>query len=257
LAYLLENKTDIIFPYKQINKIENVQSGYDDSLKLSYIIHNGKKLYFPLSLSIKNAESTYKNFIENENITGIVGVCGGYREKHPHQYQSDTFFIQEGDVFCDIGCAEALLALDVIDKVKSVYLVESDPMWLDALKATFKPYKDKVTIIDKLISDVDTETTITLSSLLKNEKESPVFIKMDIEGYETSVIEASKEFLLERQNIRIACCTYHRQNDADRLARIFSDLHYEIEYSDGYMLFIYDKLKAPYFRKGVIRAKKG
>jgi hypothetical protein len=206
LAYLLENKTDIIFPYKQINKIENVQSGYDDSLKLSYVIHNGKKLYFPLS---QNAESIYKKLIENENITGTTEER--YREKHPHQYQSDTFFIKEGDVFCDIGCAEALLSLDVIDKVKRVYLVESDPMWLDALKATFKPYRDKVIIIDKLISDVDTETTITLSSLLKNEKESPVFIKMDIEGYETSVIEASKEFLLERQNIRIACCTYHKR----------------------------------------------
>jgi hypothetical protein len=80
---------------------------------------------------------------------------------------------------------------------------------------------------------------------------------MDIEGHETSVVESSKEFLLERQNIRIACCTYHRQNDADTLARIFSDSHYEIEYSDGYMLFIYDELRAPYFRKGIIRAKKG
>jgi hypothetical protein len=77
LAYLLENKTDIVFPYKQINKIENVQSGYDNSLKLPYIIHNGKKLYFPSSLSIKNVESTYKKFIENENITGIGGG-GGY-----------------------------------------------------------------------------------------------------------------------------------------------------------------------------------
>ena len=45
--------------------------------------------------------------------------------------------IDENDVLVDVGCAEALLSLDVIEKLKKVYLVESNKMWLYGVKATF------------------------------------------------------------------------------------------------------------------------
>ena len=251
LNYIRENENLFVFPYKQIKKHKGIQSGYDISLKLPYVYHNQKKLYFPGFLTEEQAGEIYVNFIENENILG-----GGYKEKAPHQYQTDMFYVNNGDVFVDVGCAEALFALDVVDKVKKVYLFESDEKWLDALRATFNPYKEKVIIINKLVSNIDSETTITLSSALKNEKEESLFIKMDIEGYETSVIAESQDFLQNNDNIKLTCCTYHKQNDAEKLKEMFEKYGYNTEFSDGYMLFNLNELKYPYFRKGIIRAWK-
>ncbi|GAP72136.1 hypothetical protein SAMD00024442_25_23 [Candidatus Symbiothrix dinenymphae] len=252
LSYLRTHPDEhLVFPYKQLKRLENIQSGYDSKRNLPYVVHNNRKLYFPKTWTEEGAAATYKDFIENENILG-----GGYKEKAPHQYETDTFCVKEGDVLLDIGCAEALFALNAIDKVKKLYLIESDVVWIEALKATFEPYKNKVEIINKLIADVDTESTITLSSLLKSELSSSLFIKMDIEGYETSVVNSSRSILSENLEISLACCTYHRQSDAEKLNEILTELNFDVEFSDGYMFFVFDKLLPPYFRRGIIRGKK-
>lgn len=243
-----------IFPYRKTKTLPYAETGFDNGLSMPWVLHNNKKLYFPSSFSKEQAEFTYKNFIENENILG-----GNYRTKSPHQYQSETFKIEDGDVLVDVGCAEGLVALDAIEKVKKVYLIESDLKWIDALSATFAPYKDKVVIVNKLIADSDdsVKNTITLSSLLKEEKDSSIFIKMDIEGYETVVIRSSMDFLQNNNSIKLACCTYHKAGDEDSLKNMFESYGYKTEFSDGYMLFWYDySIKPPYFRKGVIRAWK-
>lgn len=119
---------------------------------------------------------TYRNFIENENILG-----GDYREKSPHQYQTNSFMIEDGDVLLDVGCAEALLSLDVVEKVKKLYLIESDKEWIPALEKTFEPYKEKTIIINKLLSDKDSDNSITLNTLIRNMEKESFFLKMDIE----------------------------------------------------------------------------
>lgn len=250
LSYLKENGPSV-FPYKQLKSIGVPQAGFDYDKELPYVIHNGKMLFFPNNWSIEQSITAYKEFIESENILG-----GGYRVKSPHQYQTETFQVLEGDVVLDVGCAEALFSLDVIDKVKKIYLFESDIVWISALKATFEPYKDKVQIINKLVSEKDTDSSITLATALKQEDSKNIFIKMDIEGYEVPVILESEIFLRSDRNIKLVCCTYHRQKDAIDLQNIFTKLNYQTEFSEGYMLFIYhDDLKPPYFRNGLIRAK--
>lgn len=252
ISYLAEYNCAPIFPYKQIKKVSNCFVSIDEKYNLPYVLHNNKKLYFPSNFSEDLTKNTYVNFIENECILG-----GGGRKRAPHQYQSDMVKVEKEDVLIDIGCAEGLFALDVIDKVKKVYLIESDPNWIPVLKATFKPYSSKVIILNKKVSAFDSETTIKLETILRIEKEeTPVFVKMDIEGFESSVLEASRDFLKERKNIKMACCTYHRQNDECFMKNFFESLNYEIEFSDGYMLFVFDNLQYPFFRKGVIRAKK-
>ena len=80
---------------------------------------------------------------------------------------------------------------------------------------------------------------------------------MDIEGYEVSVLKASENTLNQDFKINIVCCTYHNQDDAELLSKFFKKISYDFEFSDGYIIFIYDnKLDYPYFRKGLIRAKK-
>lgn len=250
IEFLIHND-ELIFPYPQTKKLKNIKSGIDNSTRMPYIIHNGKRLYFPNNMAESLAISTYKNFIETECILG-----GGFREKAPHQYESKTFYVNDGDILLDIGCAEALFALEHIEKVKKVYLIESNPYWADALKATFAPYNNKVTFINKLISDTDSDTCTTLASLLKNDISESIFIKMDIEGYEQMVLKSSIDFLSTLKNIKIACCTYHRQNDFVEISALLNNNGFQIEASDGYMVYPQGGLQPPYFRNGILRCKK-
>ncbi|MDR2963042.1 MAG: hypothetical protein LBU90_05365 [Bacteroidales bacterium] len=250
LSFLLNNSEDIIFPYKQIKKMDSVQSGYDSAKEMPYVVHHEKRLYFPKTYSCERAVWLYRNFIEKENLLG-----GNYTEKAPHQYETEDFCVQNGDVVLDIGAAEGLFALNAVDKAKKIYVIESDIFWIEALEATFEPYKNSVEIINTLISNSNTEHSITLSSILEKEQKSPIFVKMDIEGYEPDVIKESKTILPKCVDIRLACCTYHKQNDGEELQQIFTSLGFDTEFSEGYMLFHLDELNPPYFRKGIIRAR--
>jgi hypothetical protein len=251
INFLKERKEIVIFPYKTIKHLGNIIFGYDASKKLSFVRHNDRKLFFPDS-SIEEISKIYRHFIETENILG-----GNYAHKAPHQYQSETCHIKSSDILLDIGCAEALFTLDVIDKVKKAILFESDPIWFVPLKATFEKEiaSGKVVLIKKMVSDKNTLQSVTISSVLQNEEFESLFIKMDIEGCEPNVVKSCENWMNSDKDIRFSCCTYHRHNDAEILKSIFEQHQYKTEFSDGYMLFFLDKhLKYPYFRKGLIRA---
>ncbi|MDR0799673.1 MAG: methyltransferase [Dysgonamonadaceae bacterium] len=251
LAYLKEHPIDITFPYRRLKRWGQVAVNFDRERQLSFVVYDGKRLYFPAKCSTKEIETIFLNLIENDNILG-----GDYRAKSPHQYQTEQFHVEKSDTLVDVGCAEGLFALAMIDQVKKVYLIEGDPEWTEALKATFAPYEDKITLITKWIADKDSETTTTLTSILKDEPLHSLFIKMDIEGYETQVVESSEDLLRKATNIRVVACTYHKKKDAEILEKLFDSMNYQTEFSDGYMIFALDQLQPPYFRKGLIRAYK-
>ncbi|MDR0682415.1 MAG: hypothetical protein LBG15_11305 [Dysgonamonadaceae bacterium] len=252
IDFLKEQNKLHVFPYKKVKQIENVVYGYDSTKKLPYVMHKNRKLYFTRSWSEKAVAGRYQDFIEYENILG-----GGYMEKAPHQYQSESFHVKSSDILLDVGCAEALFALDVIDKVRKVILFESDPVWFEPLNATFeKEIKEgKVILIKKNAGSKNTAKSVTIASVLQNEEYDSLFIKMDIEGAETEVVKSCKDLMKTNKDIRFSCCTYHRQNDAAILKSIFESNEYQTTFSDGYMLFYYN-IKYPYFRKGIIRASK-
>ena len=253
LEYVFQHGLQV-FPYESLKSLESVECGYDRHLRMPYVVHNKKRLYFPKDYSVEKVERQYRHYIEKENL-----LCGNYTKKMPHCYQTEEFKVNEGDVFVDVGAAEGLVALDVIDRASKVYIIESERRWIKALRATFEPYKDKCVIIQNLVTDIDGRNSVTLEHLLKDETSRPVFVKMDIEGFENKVIGSSKDFLSRRDNIKLACCTYHQDEDARTLELLFSQLGYHYEFSDGWMLFSkYDKslLKPPFFRHGIIRAWK-
>lgn len=244
-----------VFPYRRVNKIPSVEGGIDEALQLPYVIHKGKRLYFPNSYSLDKCLRMYESYISEECLLG-----GKFLEKQPHQYLTETFTVEKGDVLVDVGCAEALLSLDSIEKVSKVYLFEFEPMWISALNATFKDYMHKVVIINKYVSDQDTDTTITLKTALRNEQGKQLFVKMDIEGAEVDVLNGSRDYFSNISNMKIACCTYHKQHDEEVIPQILSELGFDYEFSDGYMLF-YDVSNMqypdfPYFRHGLVRAHK-
>ncbi len=239
------------FPYKQIKSTPEINGGIDEMKEMPYVIHNQKKLFFPGNWSFEDARSMYTNYITTENILG-----GEYSEKTPHQYLTRNFNIEKDDTVIDIGAAEGLFLLDVIDRVKKGYLFEPNSEWILPLKATFESYMDKIEIIEKFANDNDTTTNAKLDSILKIDTEG-VFIKIDVEGCEHQVLKGAENLLNQKKNIRISCCTYHKAHDAEELNLFFRKNGFDTEFSDGYMLFPYDEeIRPPYFRKGIIRARK-
>lgn len=238
------------FPYPCETQQKEVASGFDGEAKLPYVVHHGKKLFFPADVSENDAVWYYMNYVQKEKLLGTDD------ELAPHQYQSPRIQVAEGDVVFDIGAAEGLFALDQIDKASRVIIVESDSRWLVPLQHTFAPYGDKVTLVQKFISSMDTESTMSLKELLSTTDDSSVFVKMDIEGYELPALSSAMDVLKEKKGIKIAATTYHHQHDAEELKSLFDAMGYSTEFSNGYMLFhLYDTPAPPYFRKGVIRAK--
>jgi 16S rRNA A1518/A1519 N6-dimethyltransferase RsmA/KsgA/DIM1 with predicted DNA glycosylase/AP lyase activity len=72
------------------------------------------------------------------------------RKYSPHCYTA-FLNINESDIVVDIGTTEGNFYLDIINKVSRIYMFEWDKKWNKALQETFKPYKDKVVIINQRI----------------------------------------------------------------------------------------------------------
>ena len=85
--------------------------------------------------------------------------------RSPHRY-FDHIEEFKDKVLLDVGAAEGILSLMAIEQVKHVYLFECSEDWIDALNKTFEPWKDKVTIIKKFVSDKDDENNVVKSSVI-------------------------------------------------------------------------------------------
>ena len=249
LAFLQTSGNYSNFPYPSCQKQINVLSGKDSKTGLFYVIHNGRKLFFPKEYSITDAERSYRNYIENEHLLDL-----GDEEGRPHQYQSPRVHVEEGDVLFDIGAAEGLFALDQVEKASRLVLVESDSRWIAPLQQTFAPYKGKVTIIQRLLSTSNTDNTLSLTSLLDEVDFTSAFIKMDIEGYDLPALVSTANLFSQKQP-KLAIASYHRQHDAEEIMSFLEQQGYSTEFSSGYMLFHeYDTPTPPYFRRGIVRA---
>lgn len=178
-------------------------------------------------------------------------------KRSPHRYFTDSFHVEEGDIFVDVGAAEGLISLDSIDKVKKAYLIEGDEKeWRESLEKTFSPYRDKTNLIYKFASDKNDSGNISLDELLKDDMDAKgIMVKMDVEGSEMDVLRGAEK-LLQRDNVRFAVCTYHREGDEEEFRQFFEERGYQTEFSDGYMWVPMLSDKAPYLRKGLLRAWK-
>ena len=67
-------------------------------------------------------------------------------KRSAHRYV-DSYEELKGKTLLDIGAAEAIFTLDTIECIDHAYLFECDESWIEALEATFAPYKEKITIV--------------------------------------------------------------------------------------------------------------
>jgi len=248
LSYIMEKATEkqlhsfvIPYPFVENYLSEKIQVYKDDDNGLYYVIHQGKRLYYSRDYSTESAVRENYNYILIEQDADS-----------PHSYISECFTVNQNDTVFDIGAAEGNFSLDVVERVSSLYLFETNEKWVEALQATFKPWEHKVHIINKYVCNSDSNTDISLNNFMG--LHSVDFIKMDVEGAEVNILRDIQNLIKENRGVKFAVCTYHNHSDAKIIEHIFTECGYKHTYSSGYMLFIHSKLRPPYFRRGLIRA---
>lgn len=234
---------DFVDEYKELS----VKVYKDFEADLFYVYYDNKKMYFSKEYNTVEKVQNYCKYILLEQ-----------DPRSPHKYTDNSFNVKNHDIVIDAGVAEGNFALSVIDYVDRIYLIEADPDWIEALQHTFAPYKEKVILINKYLTDHNDEKCITIDEILMGEKVD--FIKMDIEGAEVEALIGAKH-TLENNNVKLALCAYHRESDEEDIIEACKKYGYDFTTSKGYMVFIVDEnwnnhLEPKKLVRGILRGKK-
>ena len=234
-----------IFPYHFTEKYtqQNIEVYLDQQCGLKYVLQEGKRLYFKRKWSDDRIRRSFHDLTLEQD------------EQSPHRYLTDSFKLTSDDVLVDFGAAEGNFSLAMIEQVKKVYLFEADREWIEALEQTFAPWKDKVEIIPKFVSDRDDDNHCSGDVFFADKEVS--FFKIDVDGGERGLLKGMNKTIHEKKGLKIALCTYHQHDDEMEFTTLLTTAGYHVSPSQGYMIFYYDKkLKAPYLRRALIRAEK-
>ncbi|WP_026890983.1 FkbM family methyltransferase [Lacrimispora aerotolerans] len=233
------------YPFVEKYNTEDSHIEYDQDKKLYYALYCDKKMYFPRSFQDEKSVREYFRL-----------VCIHQDTDSPHRYLTDKFNVPDNAVVVDGGVAEGDFALSIIDRVKKIYLFEPDGEWVKALKHTFEPYKEKIVIINKCLSNYIKGDTTTLDEILDGSNVD--FIKMDIEGEEYYAMQGALKSITATENLRVVVCTYHQEFAYDAIKKLLEDLHFKTETSTGYIWCpaSFNPMRPPVLRKCLIRAEK-
>lgn len=244
VTYLSEHALTTFYgTFQEKYHADDVPVFTDDSNGLPYVMAEGKKLFFKRSHNKRTVQLLYNALrIEQD-------------KDAPHCYIDPAFRIHKEDVLADVGCAEGYFSLLHMEDLKHVYLFEQDPEWVEALEATFAPWKDKVSIIPAFVSDQNDNGHISLDHYFLQLPEKPDFYKIDVEGAEGRVLQGMKRLLFEKP-VKIALCTYHHQEDFDIFSRFFARNGFSHRPNPGVMIYQndLDHIVPPFFRKCLIKA---
>lgn len=221
---------DFMLKYKttKINVLRDIEKN------MSYVIHNGRKLYFPNNYTEKSLITLYRSLITEQDIESAHRYVVSYDELKDR-------------TLLDIGSAEGIFSLDTIEYVKHVYLFECEEFWIEALNNTFEPWKDKVTIIRKYVGDKSEGNFTTIDDFMKDKSIDNLFLKMDIEGAEKSALKGASNTLANGKNNRLAVCVYHRDEDPEFISTLMQNMNYRTQFTNGYIYW------ANRLSKGVVR----
>jgi hypothetical protein len=225
------------YPYSYALEYQQSISVEKDSAKnLLYVIHNGKRLYFPEFYTQEKVQKDYRALLIEQDVRAAHRYVRSYDEL-------------KGRVLIDVGAAEASFALDTIELTNQVIIFECMEHWQKPLQATFTQWANKVTIVKKYIGNKTAGEFVTIDDFLTNHSKDNLFIKMDIEGAERMALEGAQKTLQSGKNIQLAVCTYHRPGDPEYMDSFLKKYGYQTEFSDG--LMYWNKRLS----KGIIRAK--
>lgn len=221
------------FAEKYIDQLIDLK--YDQEKDLKYIIHKGhKKLYFPNHLTNQKITALYKSLLIEQDVDSA------------HCYV-DSIEEFRGRTILDIGAAEGITSLDAIEVAEHVYLFECQKEWIEALQATFEPWKEKVSIVEKYISNKNDHFSETLDHFLADKPKDHLFLKMDIEGMECFALEGARQLMSSAKDLQFAICTYHRKDDKKRIASYLNKNNCTFFARKG-LFYVKHKLRTGLFR---------
>lgn len=243
----LENHDLGVFNYPFAENYDHVKAdiGFDDDTEMFYVWHHGMRMYMAKQLDTEEKVLCYYREILMEQ-----------DKLSPHRYLDEEFCVAKGDIVVDVGTAEGNFAMEVLDTVARIYLVEAEEDWIDALRCTFADYKDKVVIIQGYAADCTDGNRIALDDVIK---ENVQFIKMDVEGWETKALAGARHLMESSAGLKCAVCAYHNNEDEELICAIAAEYGFGTEVSNGYMYFPLgeaQKYYAPALRRGIVRMKK-
>jgi FkbM family methyltransferase len=173
------------------------------------------------------------------SIEGISQVASETFDRNDwHFYQKDHTPVSPDDIILDVGAAEGLFALSVINKCKQIILIEPNDYFVRALGMTFQAYVDKVTIHHIAVGNREGEVTFDQDSLSGKVDGSAAsgllrkittvdkllgdaritYLKADLEGYEMEMLKGAKT-TIQRNRPKIAITSYHTENVATEIIR--------------------------------------
>jgi FkbM family methyltransferase len=228
LSFLGKPKVDVIAK----RYIKNIILDAD----FSEITFNGitNKLYWPNKFSVNGINQvTVETFDKNDW----------------HYYQFKDTEISKGEILLDIGTAEGLFPLTVIDKCEHIFMIEPSKIFTNSLLKTFHNFQDKTTIINTAVGAIDDEVffnedsldgqvsnsnsgnhKISLSridTLFKNKKIT--YLKADIEGFEQEMLLGAEE-TIKINKPKIAITTYHKENNPKKIITLIKSYVPEYHY---------------------------
>ena len=243
VAEYLRNNKLTEYPYHFPEKYVDIEvEAKIDADGYPYLYHEGKKLYGKKSMGKNKFVHYYKC------------ICAEQDPESPHCYFTCKKRLpDESDIVADLGVAEGNFSLEIIDKVKKIYLFEADEEWIEPLKRTFEPWKDKVVIINKFVSNKTDENNIQLDDFFK-ENEKATVIKADIEGSEMDMLDGAKESLNYVKKLFI--CAYHRKDDEKLIGEFMEKYNCDKQINSRYMIFLWEhpycKMEFPFLRRGLM-----
>lgn len=196
---------------------------WDKEKALPYVMHRGKKrLYFPRDYTTPKIEKCYRALLIEQDV------------RHPHHYANSVEEFR-GKTLLDIGSAEGFTTLDTIEVTRFAYLFEYEDKWIEALQATFEPWKEKIKIVKKYIGNQNDDTHVSLDHFLKDKPQKDIFLKMDIEGAECLALQGCTELFAKADHLHFAICTYHKKTDVVQIPAFLERYHCSYSFSEGYM----------------------
>lgn len=192
---------------------------HDEKKGLYYGKYDGKRMYLARRFNTYQKARAYFNAVIMEQDS-----------RSPHCYWNDEQLCRASGVGVDVGAAEGIFALKIIEQIQHIYLIEADEEWVEALQYTFESYKDKVSIIKKFAGDADCEKCAKLDTILDAPKID--FLKMDIEGMELEALRGAEKIILNNK-MELAVCVYHHQKDNVLISEWLEIRGYHISNSNG------------------------
>lgn len=223
LEYIEEAKARMYcYPFFDEYLVKETEIHLDETCGMFYTFFNGKRMYLSRKFDTEQKARLYANQILMEQDA-----------RCPHCYWNSDRIVNASKNVVDVGTAEGIFGLKILDNIEHLYMFEADQDWIEALTHTYADYHDKVTIVDKYISDKNGARSISLDAYFDTIELAA--IKMDIEGMEYAALQGAAN-ILSRNNLAMAICVYHHADDNEKISKYLNELGYDCSNSKGWVI---------------------